>query len=249
MNPLIEFEGISMGYGDTTVLRDVSFAQERGDHLAVLGASGSGKSTLLALLAGLIQPASGRICIGGETVSKASTIVVPPHRRGLSMVFQDLALWPNLNALQNVVMGIPRTSGLDRARRIGRATELLEDCGIGELAARKPAAMSSGQQQRVALARALAARPRLLLLDEPFTGLDLILKQRLLDEIGSLAARYGITLILVSHDPWEVQHLCKSAVVLQDHCITQRGSLGGLLNDPRSPTMQAMATWLKGSGG
>jgi ABC-type Fe3+/spermidine/putrescine transport system ATPase subunit len=249
MNPLVEFDNVSMNYGDTTVLREVSFTQQEGDHLAVLGASGSGKSTILSLLAGLLHPSTGRIFIAGETVSKTGAILVPPHRRGLAMVFQDLALWPNLNALQNVLMGIPRCSGMSRSGRLGRATEMLSTCGIGELASRKPAMMSSGQQQRVALARALAARPRLLLLDEPFTGLDLEIKQRLLDEIRSLAEQFGITLILVSHDPWEIRCLCQSVIVLQDHGIREHGRFDDLLVDPGSTTMQAIAVSLTRSGG
>ncbi len=240
-DPLVEFEGVSMSYGHEPVLREVSFALAAGDHLALLGASGCGKSTVFALLAGLIPPISGRIRVAGEVVSDAGDLIVPPHRRGLAMVFQDLALWPNLTAFHNVIMGIPHDAVLDRAARKSRAKEVLSLCGIAGFATRKPGALSGGQQQRVALARALAAQPRLLLLDEPFTGLDLVLKQQLVEEIRALAEKFEITMMVVSHDPWEVSSLCRRALVLENHGVIEEGALADLLRHPVSRTMKAMA--------
>ena len=238
---LIQFENVSMCYGQETVLRKVSFVLAHEEHLALMGASGCGKSTLFALLAGLLAPDEGRITIGGDLVSKSGALVVPPHRRGIGMVFQDLALWPNLSALENVVMGIPCDAELNRAERTLRAGQMLDLCEIGELAARKPATLSGGQQQRVALARAMAAQPRILLLDEPFGGLDLTLKPQLLDEIRNLAERFNITMILISHDPWEISTLCRRAMVLENHGIREEGALDILLHNPASQTMKAMA--------
>src|SRR5207302_7829754 len=140
--------------------------------------------------------------LGGQIVSEPGRILVPPHRRGVTLVFQDLALWPNLSVLDNVLLGLAGTR-LTRSEARACTREALALCGIAALAARRPGRISGGQQQRVALARALAPRPRFLLLDEPFAGLDLVTRARLLREIAALAVERGVTLLLVTHDPLE----------------------------------------------
>jgi len=244
MSALVDMNGVSLRYGDEPVLEDVSFSLNPMDHLALLGPSGCGKSTLLSLLAGLTRPASGKITLDGELVSESGRIVVAPHARRIGMVFQDLALWPNLNAVENVRLGIPRSLEPSRKRQADRARKALDACGIGDLSLRKPAQMSAGQQQRVAIARALAIRPRLLLLDEPFTGLDLAVKSRILDEIQSFASGQQITLILVSHDPLEVRHLSRQVMVIEHHGIAEQGPFDLLTRSPKSATMRAMALHL-----
>ena len=235
----VRFEGRSLrkNYGATNALRDVSFTVTAGEHLAVLGPSGSGKSTVLRLLAGLETPDAGLVLLNDVPVSEPGRILLAPHRRGISLVFQDLALWPNLSAHANVMMGL---SGLALSRReaLVRTHEALSHCGIEDLADRKPGAMSGGQQQRVALARAIAVRPAFLLMDEPYAGLDLVLKTRLLHEVRQFAALQDMTVILVTHDPLEAMSLCHSAVVLDQGNIVEAGPLTDLLRAPRSDLLR-----------
>ena len=231
------FEVRSLGkiYGEQTALRDVSFVVRVGENLAVLGPSGSGKSTVLRLLAGLEAPDSGEILLNNRRVSAPGRVTLAPHCRDISMVFQDLALWPNLSAYENVRMGL---SGLALSRPETRTQEALCLCGIAELADRKSGAMSGGQQQRVALARAIAVRPAFLLMDEPYAGLDLVIKSRLLAQVRAVAALQEMTVILVTHDPWEAMFLCGSALVFEQGRLVESGALTDLLRTPRSDLLR-----------
>ncbi len=228
-----ELQNVSKSYGGKPVLSHLSLTFEAGRHTAVVGPSGCGKSTLLRLVAGLDAPSSGRVLIDGEVVSEPEVVLRPPHRRHLAMVFQDLALWPNLSVLGNVSLGLAGKH-LPRQEAKTRAEESLSICGIVDLAARKPGQLSGGQQQRVALARAMAARPTFLLLDEPFASLDLSTKDRLLTEIRSLAEAHPLTLIVVTHDPLEAITLCQHAVVLDDGMLIESGPWDELLSRPKS---------------
>jgi putative spermidine/putrescine transport system ATP-binding protein len=165
----------------------------------------------------------------------------------MAMVFQDLALWPNLTALENVVLGLAG-SDLPSEERGRRATEALEACGISDLARRRPDALSGGQQQRVALARALAVRPKVLLLDEPFSGLDLTIKTRLQTQMQELCAAFKLTLILVAHDPLEARALCHQAAVLENGAIQETGPLDDLLANPESITLRTFVEQLRDTG-
>lgn len=231
-------ENLHFSYGDTSALTDVSFSIAT--HTAVLGRSGSGKSTLLRLIAGFEPPFSGKIWLDGQLLSEARHVRVPPHKRRLAMLFQDLALWPNLDVLNNVRLGLAGADIESKAKR-DRALEALRLCGLEALAQRKPAALSMGQQQRVALARVLVVRPTLLLLDEPFSSLDPILKQRLFSEISSLVRQFATTLLLVTHDPADALALCTNAIVLQDGRISEQGELQQLLQKPQSELLSQFA--------
>ena len=244
MTPLVEIKNVSMAYERVRVFQRISLTIRRGEHLALLGPSGSGKSTVLRILTGLAVPTEGEVWIGGRLASDPARVLVPPHRRDMAMVFQDLALWSNLSALQNVVLGL---SGLDlpSEERGPRATEALEACGIGDLARRQPDSLSGGQQQRVALARALAVRPKVLLLDEPFSGLDLTIKTRLQTQIQELCAAFELTLILVAHDPLEARALCHQAAVLEHGTIQETGALDALLANPESVTLSTFVEQLR----
>ena len=206
MTPLLDISRLTLRYGSTTVLADISLTLATGEHRALTGPSGCGKSTLLRLIAGLEAPQSGTISLAGSLATDGPRILLPPHQRGLAMVFQDLALWPNLSALGNVELGLA-SAALTRQEKQTRAAEALVLCHISDLARRKPAQLSGGQQQRVALARALAVRPRLLLLDEPFTGLDDKLKTQLIADVRALAERHGITILAATHDHREAESL------------------------------------------
>jgi ABC-type sugar transport system ATPase subunit len=232
-----ELQNVSKSYGGKPVLSQLSLTFESGRHTAVVGPSGCGKSTLLRLVAGLDAPSSGQVLIDGEVVSEPGVVLRPPHRRHLAMVFQDLALWPNLSVLGNVSLGLAGKH-LPRQEARTRAEESLTICGIADLADRKPGQLSGGEQQRVALARAMAARPTFLLLDEPFASLDLSTKDRLLAEIRSLAEAQPLTLIVVTHDPLEATTLCQHAIMLEDGMLIESGSWGELLSRPKSTLLR-----------
>lgn len=236
MTPTIDVKCLSKAYGDHTVLRNVSLTVSPGGHVAVLGPSGCGKSTLLRLLAGLDAPTEGEIWIGGALASRGEQIVLPAHRRQLAMVFQDLALWPALTVTENVRLGLAGTR-LTAHEQAQRTTEALEMCAIAELAQRRPPTLSGGQQQRVALARALAVRPRTLLLDEPFSALDLGVKARLYREVRRICSATALTLIVVAHDPLEALALCDRAAVLEGGSVVEVGQLETLLAAPTSNTL------------
>ena len=237
-----ELREVSKVYSGQAALSKVSATFDAGEHTAIIGVSGSGKSTLLRLLAGLEPPTAGEIFLDGELVSASDQVLRPPHHRKLSMVFQDLALWPNLSALENVLLGLS-ASGLSKSERKKRAFEVLALCSIEALSDRKPGVLSGGEQQRVALARALVARPAFLLLDEPFAGLDLVTKLRLLGKTLSLASEQGATLVLVTHDPLEAKQLCRQAIVLRQGSVEESGSLEELLRSPRSEILRRFANF------
>jgi ABC-type Fe3+/spermidine/putrescine transport system ATPase subunit len=230
-------EALRMQYDTVAVLHDITFTIRPGEHTAVLGQSGSGKSTLLRLLAGLEAPTGGEMWLNGQLGSRAGTVLIPPHERGMGMVFQDLALWPNLTALGNVELGLAARALAREARR-ARALEALKICGLEGLEQRRPAMLSIGQQQRVAFARALAARPAWLLLDEPFASLDLVLKERLIGELGHLVSTFDCTLLLVTHEPHDAQRLCPQLLVLEDGRVLETGSWESVMARPRSALLK-----------
>ena len=231
------FESVSRVFGNHPALSDVSIRLKPGRHTAILGPSGCGKTTLLRLLAGLDAPTTGRITMNGKPASMPGRIIIPPHRRRIAMVFQDLALWPNLRVMDNVLLALSG-SGLGRREARHRADESLMRCGIADLAKRKPGELSGGQQQRVALARAVAARPDFLLLDEPFAGLDLLTRDYILDHIRDLAHTVGYTVVLVTHDPADAARLCSHAVALENARVNEHGELSTLLQNAQSQLLK-----------
>jgi iron(III) transport system ATP-binding protein len=242
------FRSVSKLYDTHVVLDAVSFTLTAGEHTAILGPSGCGKSTALRLLAGLDVPSAGQVLLDGVIVSEPHHILRPPHLRGVAMVFQDLALWPNLSALDNVLLGLSGTR-LTKQEAKNRAREALALCAIESLAERKPGSLSGGQQQRVALARALAVQPSFLLLDESFAGLDLVTKAKLLDEIAGLATAQRVTIVLVTHDPYEASALCQSALVLNNGHVQESGTWQDLLSSPRSEMLKVFRYQLGGQTG
>jgi ABC-type Fe3+/spermidine/putrescine transport system ATPase subunit len=246
MNGLqFELVNVSKSYGEVVALADVSFSLSAGEHTAILGSSGSGKSTVLRLLAGLETPSSGRLLLDAREISTPDRLLMPPHRRGVALVFQDLALWPNLSVRENVRLGLSGTS-ITARQSAERVHETLALCGIEALAGRLPGQLSGGQQQRVALARAIALRPRFLLLDEPFSGIDMVTKSRLLDEIGCIATRQDLTVVLVSHDPWEATVLCRRAIVFEHGRLQEQGPLHDLVQTPKSEILRMFRDHLRG---
>jgi ABC-type Fe3+/spermidine/putrescine transport system ATPase subunit len=237
---LIEVKDVSKSYGGSPALVGVSLTVAAGENLGLLGPSGGGKSTLLRLLAGLDAPTSGAIFIGGQLASDSQRILMAPHRRTLTMVFQDLALWPNLTAEQNVRLGLSGTS-LDRRDQSKRAAEALDLCGILQMAKRHPGQLSGGEQQRVALARAFAPRPRLLLLDEPFANLDLLTKRRLLNDLADYARVCRTTVLFVTHEPCDARVFCQSVAILEEGRTVSRGDAVRLRNPSEIPLTASFA--------
>ena len=215
MSALLEIEKIQKFFGTRPVLADLSLSVCDGKNILLHGPSGSGKSTLLRLIAGLDVPAVGTIRIQGRLASQNGRIIIPASQRGIAMVFQDLGLWSNLTVRQNVLLGLA-AARLDRHEKQKRAQAALDLCHIASKAGEHPFRLSAGEQQRVALARAVAVRPKLLLLDEPFTGLDLPLKNSLLEPILDLCQEHGTTIILVSHHPPDALPLSASLVTLEN---------------------------------
>jgi ABC-type Fe3+/spermidine/putrescine transport system ATPase subunit len=245
MTTLVSCRGLVCRLGNQLVLNGTDFEVTGRESVALLGSSGSGKSTLLRVIAGLEIAERGQVRIGETSASHDGRILTPPHRRGIAMMFQDLALWPNLSVAGNVRLGLSglRLSRDESQQRIEHAMDL---CGVSDLAGRRPGTLSGGQQQRVALARALAMRPKLLLLDEPLGGLDLITKQAILRQISQLKSQLDFAIILVTHDPIEVRSLCNSVAVLEEGRITEHASLDEITSHPRSALGKAFVRALQG---
>lgn len=219
MTPLLQIENVEKAYGKQAVLRGLSLSVSQGENLLLNGASGSGKSTLLRLIGGLEALDRGVIQIEGCLASRDSQIMLPPCQRGIAMVFQDLGLWPNLSVRRNVLLGLSGTR-LARHEKNLRAQEALDVCRIASRATARPYQLSAGEQQRAALARALAVRPKLLLLDEPFTGLDPSLKSSLLEPILQLWQQHGTTVLLVSHNTPDAVPLSAKVTTLENGRIS-----------------------------
>jgi len=198
---------------------DLQLNIEQGEFISLFGQSGAGKTTLLRCLAGLEKPDSGYIKVNAESWfdSKAGTMLRAQYRHA-GYMFQDYALFPNMTVRGNLEFAL--RPGADKKR----VAELIEMMGLGELQQRKPGTLSGGQKQRVALARALAAEPRLLLLDEPFSALDHETRVRLQDEVMRLQRHFGLTTVMVSHDVGEVYKLSQRVMVIEQGKIEKQGS-------------------------
>jgi ABC-type Fe3+/spermidine/putrescine transport system ATPase subunit len=192
----LEVENVHFSYGGIPVLRGVSFNVRQGEILMIKGPSGVGKSSLLRLIAGLETVQEGQIKIDGRVVS-SRTFHLPPERRNIGMVFQDFALFPHLTVSQNVAFGLFRLSRDERATIVSDA---LRTYGLEDLANRFPAELSGGQQQRTALARSLVTKPRILLLDEPFSSLDPRLRVTMREDAFQLIRQLGVCAVYVSHE-------------------------------------------------
>ncbi len=210
-----------------------------GDELAVLfGYSGSGKSLSLRMIAGLIKPDAGKIVLNGETVyDSASRLWVSPQRRELGFVFQDLALFPHMTVTQNISWGL---KGLGAAAQRERVEETLARFHLEDLADRLPRQISGGQQQRVALARSLARRPRALLLDEPFSALDLPLKVELWSLIREVRETLRIPVVVVTHDPVDAKTLADRLIVYQAGRVLRTGVPSKVLAAPDAPELHTL---------
>jgi molybdate transport system ATP-binding protein len=207
---------------------DIEITAEPGEVVALLGPNGAGKTTALRALAGLTGLDGGAIDLGGEPLH-----ALPAERRPIGMVFQDYLLFPHLSALDNVAFG-PRCRGVGRGEARRGAGEWLARVGLAEHADKKPRTLSGGQAQRVALARALAARPRLLLLDEPLAALDAHTRLDVRAELRRHLAAFGGVTVVVTHDPLDAMVLAERLVVIEDGRVVQRGRPAEVARHPRT---------------
>jgi iron(III) transport system ATP-binding protein len=226
--PLLVLDAISHSYGNGPVVKGLSFALHKGRIGCLLGPSGCGKTTVLRCIAGFEPVTAGEIKLNGSTVS-ARAFRVPPEKRNVGMVFQDYALFPHLTVAGNVGFGLQALASLERKRRIA---ELLETVGLQAVAKAYPHELSGGQQQRVALARALAPRPDLLLLDEPFSNLDVDLRERLSQEVREILSHHGTSAILVTHDQLEAFAMADEIGIMNAGEIQQWDSAYNLYHKP-----------------
>jgi len=217
MKPILEIENLSHSYDSENMnLSDISFSVMSGEFVSILGPSGSGKSTLLRVIAGLERQSSGTIRINGNVVSDDEQYF-EPERRNLGLVVQDKSLFPHLNVLENVMFGIKNRSDKNLI-----AKELITLFKVSEHESKYPNELSGGEQQRVALARSLAPDPQILLLDEPFNGLDDTLKNELYRETKNIIQAKGITVLMVSHDKKEIEVLSDKIIALDNGKIKEQ---------------------------
>jgi iron(III) transport system ATP-binding protein len=224
-------EGLSKSYGPARALAGIDFAVPTGARAAIVGPSGSGKTTLLRIIAGFEPADAGLVSIGGEIVVDGSA-GVPAHLRGIGIVTQDGSLFPHLSVADNIGFGIA-VETQDRHAEIERLMEAVELPRA--MAERRPHQLSGGQQQRVALARALARRPRLMLLDEPFSALDAGLRDTMRRTVMEILRGFDVTAILVTHDQSEALSFADHLIVLRDGHLVQAGEPRALYRSPRDP--------------
>lgn len=227
--PLIA-EGVSRRYGELTVVSEASLRLEPGKITALLGQSGAGKSTLLRLIAGLEKVDAGNIRLGDRVISSTTTHV-PAEARAIGLIFQDFALFPHLNAIENVSFGLRHQTKDDKRRT---ALDWLDRMGLSHRARAFPHQLSGGEQQRVSIARALAAKPVAILMDEPFSGLDIALKKDVREIALKAVAEAGIPALLVSHDASEAMRDADRIAVMRDGVILQENTPEALYLQPTS---------------
>ena len=226
----LEVAALSQQFGNRSILAGIGFSLESGEIGCLLGPSGCGKTTVLRLIAGFMSPNEGEIRIHGEQVSRPG-FAVPPESRQIGMVFQDYALFPHLTIARNIAFGLRH---LDSPARAARVEQMLETVGLAGRAKAYPHELSGGQQQRVALARALAPKPRLLLMDEPFSNLDVELREKLSIEVRDILKHEGITALLVTHDQHEAFAMADKIGVMSDGVIQQWDTPYALYHQPKS---------------
>jgi len=223
---LLKLQGIGKKFGDKVVLDEIDVEIASGEIVSLLGPSGSGKTTLLNLILGLAQPDRGSIAFNGEEITRLSM-----KKRGFNIVFQDYALFPNLNAYDNIVYGLRNKKGITSGKEVEEFIDFLElrphlRKRIGEL--------SGGQKQRVAFARTLVTKPRILLLDEPLSALDGVIKESIKQRIQSVAKEFKLTTIIVTHDPEEALTLSDKILIIDQGKVSQFGTPQEIIQRPNN---------------
>ena len=228
---------LSVNIGNRTIISDLSFELRQGEIASLLGPSGCGKTTLLRAIAGLIQPTTGAIRFGSQLMG-VSSVVLPPHKRGTGYVPQQGALFPHLTVSKNISFGLDRKV-FTKAEITEITSQMLKLIGMTGMENRLPSQLSGGQQTRVALARALAIKPKLILLDEPFSALDAALREQLRTEVVDLLRTLGSTAILVTHDREEALVSSDRVILMRDGKVAQNGTPEEVYEAPISPEIAA----------
>ena len=223
----LEVKNLSRSFGRLSVVDKVSFQISSGQVTCLLGPSGCGKSTTLRMIAGVETPSSGQIFVDEELISSTS-FQVPPEARSIGLMFQDFALFPHLNVQQNVYFGLTGSKEFKQKRSF----DLLEKVGLAHLAFHYPHSLSGGEQQRIALIRALAPQPKIMLMDEPFSGLDDRLRDEIRDETFNLLRSEDTAVLMVTHDPQEAMKVADEIALMRNGKILQRGAPYNVYNAP-----------------
>ena len=223
---MLELKNITKSFGKTPVLKQINLSIEDGQIVSILGPSGSGKTTLLNLILGITEADQGSIVYNGADLTR-----VPMESRGFNIVFQDYALFPNLNAWQNITYGLKNRPDISTKEEV---EELVEILGLKEHLDKRIDQLSGGQKQRVALARTMVMKPKVLLLDEPLSALDGVIKESIKDRIKTIARDYHLTTIIVTHDPEEALTLSDRVLIINEGTISQYGRPDEIIQAPNN---------------
>ncbi len=221
---MLELKKIRKSYEGIEVLKNINLKIEKGDIVSILGPSGCGKTTLLNLILGLTQVSEGRIIFDGEDITQ-----MPMEKRGFNIVFQDYALFPNLNVYENIVYGLKNKPNISTTKEVQDLINLL---GLGKHLTKKIEELSGGQKQRTALARTLVMKPKILLLDEPLSALDGVIKESIKQKIKEIARDFKLTTIIVTHDPEEALTLSDKVLIVNEGQISQFGTPEEIIKKP-----------------
>ena len=223
---LLELKNIKKSYDGVTILKDISISIENSEIVSILGSSGSGKTTLLNLILGIIKPDSGNVIFDGKDLTN-----VPMELRGFNIVFQDYALFPNLNAYKNITYGLRNYPGRSTQQEVDSLIDLLD---LRQHLDKKIDKLSGGQKQRVALARTMVMKPKILLLDEPLSALDGVIKESIKETIVRIAKDFNLTTIIVTHDPEEALTISDKVLIINKGNIEQFGTPEDIIERPAS---------------
>ncbi|MCB6200365.1 ABC transporter ATP-binding protein [Extibacter muris] len=221
---MLRLENISKSFDGVPVLKDISLEIQKGEIVSILGPSGSGKTTLLNLILGLTDADGGKIVYDGDDLTKT-----PMEERGFNIVFQDYALFPHLTAYKNITYGLRNKPDISSKEEV---EELIDLLGLRDHLDKRIDQLSGGQKQRVALARTMVMKPKILLLDEPLSALDGVIKESIKDRIKTIAKEYNLTTIIVTHDPEEALTLSDRVLIVNEGTISQYGRPEEIINRP-----------------
>ena len=223
---MLEIKNLVKAYNNVTILDDISVNINDSEIVSILGPSGSGKTTLLNIILGLVNPDSGSLFFNEKEITKT-----PMESRGFNIVFQDYALFPNLNAYKNITYGLKNKQNISSKEEVDTLIDLLE---LRDHLEKKIDNLSGGQKQRVALARTLVMKPKILLLDEPLSALDGVIKESIKQKIVTVAKEFKLTTIIVTHDPEEALTISDRVLILNKGKIEQFGTPSDIINNPQS---------------
>ena len=219
---MIKLDEVFHNYKDKEVLKNLSMKIETNRLTCLLGGSGCGKTTILRLIAGLEIPIKGKIFINNKLVTENTTVILPPHKRNIGFVFQDLALWPHFTVFKNIAFGLTEKKETNIENTV---LNMLEFFSLENYTNKYPHHLSGGQQQLVAIARALVLKPNILLLDEPLANLDVKLKRKILEYIKILKEKFDLTIVYVTHDHREAFSIADKIVVMDEGQIEETGTV------------------------